>query len=313
MIWKKQGLICNHKTLNLSWYKKNILVPLPYLKEKTRLRIFAGFCDNKNISRIGYIDVDPKNPKRILNYSKKPIVDIGKSGKFDDSGVVPGSIFKWGKKLYLFYSGYQRCTSVPYMIFSGCAESKDNGDTFKKISFDVPLLDRVSGEVNFRCAPSVFKHKKIFRMLYTADNSKTWKKFNKKKIPNYSLRIIESRSLTKWPQRKGDVAINHFRKDEHGLARASIWNDKGIYKIIYSIRTFSKKYRLGYAESINGKYFFRKDNKIGISVSKKGWDREMIAFADQIKIKDTTTLFYCGNNYGQGGMGYAVLEKSELP
>jgi hypothetical protein len=310
MIWKKRGLICDHKTINLTWYKKNILVPLPYLKEKTCLRIFAGFCDNKNISRIGYVDVDPNNPKKIIKYSKKPILDIGRSGKFDDSGVVPASILKWKNKLYLFYSGYQRCIKVPYMIFSGCAVSYDNGDTFKKTSLDVPLLDRVPGEINFRCAPLVFRHKKIFRMLYTADESDGWIEIKGKKMPKYSLRIIESQSPVVWPKKTGVPAIKFSCKDEHGLACASVWTERGLFKLIYSIRSRSKKYRLGYAESTDGKYFRRKDSEIGIDVSEKGWDSEMIAFADQIKVQKKTLLFYCGNNYGQDGMGFASLEKT---
>ena len=310
MIWKKKGLICDHKTFNLAWFKKNVLVPLPYLKEKTCLRIFAGFCDKKNISRIGYVDVDPKDPKNIINFSKKPVLDIGRNGKFDDSGVVPASILKWKNKLYLFYSGYQRCIKVPYMIFSGCAVSYDNGDTFTKTSSDVPLLDRVPGEINFRCAPSVYKHKKIFRMLYTADVSDGWVECRGKKMPTYSLRIIESRSPTEWPKKSGVPAIHFSCKDEHGLARASIWIERGLFKIIYSIRTHSKKYRLGYAESIDGKYFSRKDSEIGIDVSEKGWDSQMIAFADQIKIQKKTLLFYCGNSYGQGGLGFASCEKA---
>ena len=77
----------------------------------------------------------------------------------------------------------------------------------------------------------------------------------------------------------------------------------------YSIRSLSKGYRLGYAESEDGVNWRRKDNEIGIDVSDNGWDSEMICFPAIIDVNSERYLFYNGNNYGETGFGYAVLDE----
>ena len=75
-------------------------------------------CNNENIGQLGYIDVDPSDPRKILGYSNKPILEKGARGTFDEHGVLPSSILKDENKLYMFYSAYQRQRTVPYTILS---------------------------------------------------------------------------------------------------------------------------------------------------------------------------------------------------
>jgi len=307
MKWIKKGKICNHESFDLSWYRKNSMVPLPYLLGD-RLRIFLTMCDSDNIGRIGFIDVDPDDPKRILDYSKRPIIDIGDDGCFDDNGVVTASLLKDGENLYMFYSGYQKCVKVPYLIFTGVAVSTDNGLSFNKLSKRVPMLDRIEGESGTRCVPYVIKEGDLYRMWYTADSDNGWIDGpGNKKLPLYDLKHLTSSNPTNWPRENGTVAVGFKDKDEHGIAKCTLWKDNSVYKIIYSIRSLSKGYRLGYAESHDGLDFTRMDESIGINVSESGWDSEMIAFAERVEVKGRTYLFYCGNGYGMAGIGYAEL------
>ncbi len=234
MRWVKKGLICSHETFHLPWYMKNTMVPVPYLIEAGRLRVFITMCDEKNIGRIGYVDVNPKNPSEILGYSKTPVVDIGDDGCFDDNGVVTASLMKEGDRLYLYYSGYQSCVKVPYLIFAGVAVSKDNGHTFTKLSSRVPLLDRVDGEVATRCAPFVMKDGDVYKIWYTSDTGSGWVSGEKKKLPLYDLKYATSDSPTEWPRHKGNTVVPLKDRDEHGIAKCTLWKEDGLYKIIYS-------------------------------------------------------------------------------
>lgn len=307
MRWQKKGLICSHETFDLPWYKKNTMVPVPYLIDDSRLRIFITMCDDKNIGRIGYVDVDPRDPSRILGYSRQPLVDIGEDGVFDDNGTVTASVLKDSDKLYLYYSGYQLCVKVPYLIFAGVAVSTDNGHSFTKLSQRVPIIDRIDGEVGTRCVPFVINENGIYRMWYTADSESGWIVKNGKKMPLYDLKHLTSDSPIVWSGKKSQVSVTFANDDEHGIAKCTLWKENGVYKIIYSIRSLSKGYRLGYGESRDGIHFTRMDDKVGIDVSDAGWDSEMIAFAERLEYKDKTYLFYCGNHYGMAGMGYAEL------
>lgn len=310
MRWQKKGLICSHETIALPWYKKNTLVPVPHLMDDRRLRIFVTMCDEENVGRIGYVDVNPERPSEILDYSHAPVVDIGADGCFDDNGVVTSSILKAGDDLLLYYSGYQTCVKVPYLIFSGLAISKDNGNSFRKSSSRVPMLDRIDGEVATRCAPFVMEEDGGFRMWYTADAGDGWIEHARKKLPMYDLKHAVSSSPSEWPRQRGEISIPLANSDEHGIAKSTIWKEDGLYKIIYSIRSLAKGYRLGYGESRDGIRFTRRDDLVGIDVSPSGWDSGMIAFAERLRYKDKTYLFYCGNHYGMGGMGYAELAEN---
>ncbi|MEP5069850.1 MAG: hypothetical protein ABJQ96_04225, partial [Crocinitomicaceae bacterium] len=63
----------------------------------------------------------------------------------------------------------------------------------------------------------------------------------------------------------------------------------------------------GYAESLDGIEWERKDREVGIDVSEAGWDSEMVCFPSVIKVKDKTFMFYNGNNNGKTGFGVAEL------
>jgi hypothetical protein len=73
----------------------------------------------------------------------------------------------------------------------------------------------------------------------------------------------------------------------------------------------AETYRIGYAESIDGLDWVRKDDESGIDVSPNGWDSEMICYPRVFEHKDRLYMLYNGNGYGKSGFGLAVLEDSE--
>jgi hypothetical protein len=104
------------------------------------------------------------------------------------------------------------------------------------------------------------------------------------------------------------VCLDLGSEDEFGFGRPFVLKDGTRYRLWYSIRTFSKGYRLGYAESDDGRRWERRDGDVGIDVSPSGWDSDMIAYACIQPTAHGTYMFYNGNNYGQTGFGVAVLE-----
>lgn len=306
MKWQKKSFICSSETIDLPWYKKNTMVPLPYLIDSKCLRIFVTMCDERNVGRIGYVDVDPEDPSAILGFSKNPILDVGAKGSFSDNGVLTSSLLELEGKLYLYYSAYQSCVGVPYLIFSGVAVSENQGSTFTNLT-SAPLLDRVDNEIFVRSSPSIMKVPYGFKVWYSSDSRQCWIKSDSKSRPCYDIKHIVTSSPTDWPRVRGVTSIALQNEDEYGITKATFWREDGLYKAIYAIRSLSKGYRLGYAESYNGIQFERKDDQVGIDVSNSGWDSEMITFPERYSYQDRTLLFYCGNHYGMAGMGYAEL------
>lgn len=304
MKWNKKGLICNSDTFKLSWYRKNSMTPLPYLLNNSTIRLYLTMCDELNIGRIGYIDLNINNPSKIIDYSRNPVLDIGAEGLFDEHGVLPTSLLKENNKLYLYYSAYQKQISIPYTIFSGLAISEDRGNTFVRTS-KVPILDRTNDELFQRSAIEVMKIDNKYKMWYTSGNG--WINNGIKKVPKYDIKYLMSDNLAIW-QGKPQASLE-LKDDEYGLTMPQVFFENNMYKMFYSIRSISKGYRLGYAESNDGISFKRMDELMKIDVSDSGFDSEMICFGKIFKTGTKTYLFYCGNNYGTGGIGYAELEE----
>lgn len=303
MIWEKKGLIfC--PSGEYDWMKQFAMLPTPIQKEGA-IRLYCGFCTDKNVGRVGYIDVDPVNPKKILKISDKPVLDIGIDGCFDDNGVGPVSILEEQGKLYLYYIGFQLGVKIPYYMFCGLAISEDGGDTFVRYS-PTPILDRVNGDLYARCGVNVVKDNDIFKMWYIGSHQTGWTLSDGKLIPFYIMKYMESEDGIHW-NKEPVVCMDYKSSDEHGFGRPFVWKEDDIYKILYSIRTYSRGYYIGYAESIDGVHWERKDEEAGIDLSESGWDDQNLSYPYLYQYKEKTYLFYNGNGCGKTGVGFAEL------
>ncbi|MFN6465186.1 MAG: hypothetical protein RMZ41_025660 [Nostoc sp. DedVER02] len=303
MIWKKLGLVyvANGKQ---DWAVSHASIPTTMMLDESQIRIYVAFSDQNKVGRVGFVDIAASNPLHILKVSEKPVLDIGEPGTFDDNGVTPISILKYANKLYLYYVGWQLGVKVRYFLLMGLAISEDNGNTFKSYS-RVPILERSNNELFVRTAAHVHLDNNKWRMWYVAGDK--WIDINNKKVPTYNMRYLESKDGVNWGK-SGTVCLDIANEDEYGFGRPFVIRENGIYRMWYSIRTISKGYRLGYAESTNGLNWIRKDKQVGIDISENGWDSQMICYSCIQKTKYGTYMFYNGNNYGETGFGVAVLQ-----
>ena len=303
MKWNKKGRIYVPDGSRW-WAKKYAFPPTPYFLNDEVLRIYVAFCDENIVGRIGYVDVRADNPATVLKVSDEPVLDIGTPGAFDENGILPTAIVPVRNELYLYYVGYQLGQKVRYFQFEGLAVSKDGGESFQR-RLKVPVTDRTDAEMLNRTSAFVRQKNGEFQMWYVGGSD--WTTVNGKALPVYNIRYLTSPDGIKWPN-EGQVHIDFESEDEHAFGKPFILEDAGIHRMFYSIRTRSKGYRIGYAESADGLKWVRKDNEVGIDVSESGWDSQMIAYSSVQKYKDKVYMFYNGNNLGETGFGYAELE-----
>jgi predicted GH43/DUF377 family glycosyl hydrolase len=302
MKWQKKGLIFAPDG-QMPWAKKYAFPPTPLPIGAGVLRLYVAFCDEKTVGRIGFVDVAADDPGRVLRVSDRPVLDIGRPGDFDENGLLPTCVLPVGDKLFMYYVGYQLGHKVRYFQFEGLAISDDGGQTFRRHG-RVPVIDRSDAEPHHRTSAFVMRDGNVFKMWYVAGGD--WTAVNGKSLPVYNLRYIESPDGKNWP-REGAVCLDFAGPDEHAFGRPWVLKTAGGFRMFYSVRTKSKGYRLGYAESADGVRWRRKDEEVGIDVSPTGWDSEMIAYSSVVEHNDRTYLFYNGNNCGETGFGYAVL------
>jgi hypothetical protein len=284
---------------------KHAFPPTPHLLDDSTLRIYLAFTDQDTVGRVGYVDVSPEDPSRILGVSENPVLDIGQPGAFDENGVVPTSVVRVGDELYMYYVGFQLGQKVRYFQFQGLAISSDGGESFERHA-RVPVIDRSDTELVNRTSAFVMREDGRFRMWYVGGSD--WTVVNGKPLPVYNIRYLESPDGKEWPDR-GQVAIDFKDDDEHALGRAWVVKHDGLYKMLFSRRSRSLGYRVGYAESPDGIDWTRDDDRAGIDVSDEGWDAAMVAYTSIFTHGERTYLFYNGNDLGQTGFGWAVLEE----
>jgi hypothetical protein len=301
--WNKKGRIYVPDGAK-SWRRKYAFPPTPYFLNDEVIRMYVAFCDENTVGRIGYVDILADNPSEVLGVSEEPVLDIGTPGAFDENGILPTSIVEVDDRLYLYYVGYQLGMKLRYFQFEGLAISTDRGASFQRAQ-RVPVIDRSDQELFNRTSAFVRRRDGIFQMWYVAGSE--WTVVNGKPLPVYNIRYLESPDGINWP-RAGRVCINYASKDEHAFGKPFIFEEAGRQKMFYSVRTRSKDYRIGYAESTDGHNWIRRDDEIGIDVSESGWDSQMLAYASVVRHKEKVYMFYNGNNCGETGFGYAELE-----
>lgn len=299
MRFVKKGLV--YQPDKQTWWKQRYaIMPTPILSpDKKFIRVYFGITDNERNGRVTFIDVDSNDPRNVISNPDTVVLDIGTEGTFDDSGVVPSSIINENGQLKLYYVGFQRSEKVPYLLFSGLAISNSFNEKFIRRSF-APIIDRSANSPFSNAAPFVMKTDKSYKMWFWEGNE--WLKVNGKKYINAVISYAESSDGETWRVvKRGCIVPN--KSIEFSVGRPWVFEENGSYKMIFSVRNIDKLYRIGYAESINGIDWIRRE--IDFDVSSTGWDSEMVCYPSLIKFEDKTYLFYNGNNNGETGFGLA--------
>jgi hypothetical protein len=309
MRWVQKRLIFKSEN-NYDWMISHASIPIADTLDNGRLRIYFSTRDQLGCSRPAFIEVLANDPQQILYIHDKPLLNLGKLGTFDDSGIMPSWLVNYRREKYLYYIGWNPQITVPYRLSIGLAISLDGGINFEKYS-EGPICDRDLDEIYFNTAPCVMIDNGMWRMWYVSCTG--WQIVNQHPEPSYHVKYAESSDGIHW-RKTGHVCID-YDEFSQAIGRPCVYLDGGVYRMFYSFRSTHAyrtdpggSYRLGYAESPDGITWIRKDNEVGISRSQEGWDSQMMEYCHILHYEDKTYMFYNGNGFGKSGFGYAILE-----
>jgi len=304
MTWQKIGLLFNSNK-NHEWMWSYAANPVPYIldEKKEIVRIFFTCRTENNSSHIAYVDIDFSNNYKIINISDKRVLAPGQIGTFDDSGAAMGYIIEKDAEMYLFYLGWNLKVTVPWLNTIGLAKANSINEEFEKYSM-APIMDRSHEDPFSISYPSILFDDGIYKMWYGSNLS--WGKDQREM--QHVIKYAESKDLIQWA-RTNEIHIPLIHKNEYALSKPWVIKSGGIFKMWYSYRGNNniETYRIGYAESNDGKKWERKDSEIGIDISRSGWDSEMICYPSIFALNTKTFMLYNGNNYGESGFGLAIL------
>src|ERR1700730_6532217 len=163
MKWQKQGLVFSPGNEG-GWMRTHAQVPTPLVGDGF-IRVYFSSRSDPKVSLTTFVDLDIDDPRKILRLNTEPLLELGKPGTFDEHGIMPSCAIRDGHRVFLYYSGWSRGTSVPYTNSTGLAISEDAGETFKKIS-EGPIMAKSLSDPFSATSPVVLKDGDVWHMWY---------------------------------------------------------------------------------------------------------------------------------------------------
>lgn len=302
-IWRKLGRVycppeepCHPKLLT------HAANPTAVHLETDIYRVFFNGRDEKQRSSIGAVDIDLSS-RSVVQEFESPFFQHGPIGSFYSNGISLGNVCEIRGERFLFYMGWQPVPGGRWRgligklivrpdatLQSDCCHPFLSINEIDPISLSYPwALEQPDGTV---------------RMWYGVTHN--WDAGN-----GEMLHVVHESSV-----RNGGEWKRHGQVLEHQLGRAQAFsrpsivrNQDGSLEMWVSYRGGpDAPYQIGYAKSADGSDWDWRPDEAGISVSRAGWDSEMIEYPFVFDHQGTRWMLYNGNGFGRTGFGLAVWE-----
>jgi len=296
--WKKGGNI-----FNLS--RAQLPVAVDYVDY---IRIY--YSDRINGKSLPFwVEVDKKNFS-LMRRSNDPILNLGKRGSFDWSGVMPTFIMRKEELQFMYYIGWSQRLDVPYHNNLGLALSRDNGNSWEKYS-DGPIFSTSATEPGYIGTCDIIEKDGYYLMYYLS--CREWIEDSDKIEPVYDIKISKSFDGIYWIPL--NITALPLEEGEGGISSSRVIMEGNRYSMYFSVRgltgyreDINKSYRIKKAISLDGIKWERIDG-IEIDVSDDEWENFMVCYPFLIEEDDSFIMFYNGNGFGNTGIGYARKNK----
>ena len=272
MKWQKLGLVFCPKG-DVEWMRSHAANPVAEHLGGDLFKVYFSPRDSRNRSQIASLTMELIDGKTSICESSLQLeLTHGKLGRFDDSGVTVTGLSRVGTQRLLYYLGWNLAVTIPFRNAIGVAISEQGSQKFTRFS-DAPIIDRNSIDPISLSYPYVLKSDGRFHIWY--GSCIEW---DGGRVSDYefSLKYAESIDGLNWV-RSGEIALGCNFPYEDAIARPHVLEEDGLFRMWYSKKK-GPFYRIGYAESLNGKEWVRMDGEVGIEVSPIGWDSEMIEY-----------------------------------
>jgi hypothetical protein len=301
--YQRLGLV--YAPTGTPWHRSHCQNPFVQQLSGSRYRVHFAARDEKNRSRGAWADIEVQNDRLVtVGATAKPSLDLGRLGAFDDCGAMPGSLVTHQGRMLMYYTGWTLARAVPFSFFIGAAESRDGGETFRRLS-EAPVLGRNHHDPFLTGAPWVIGENGRLRMWYISGTE--WVPGETEaEAPThyYSIKHATSDDGIVW--QTNDRLCLPYLENEHAIARPVVTAVDGGYRMIYSARRLGETYRIYSANSADG-LLWQRDSLPMIDVAASGWDSEMVCYGSRLDSSRSNVLLYNGNAYGKDGFGAARL------
>ena len=296
--WHKLGRLLRAEGQR-SWMSSHTAAPIPLVLGDDVVRVYFGTRDRDNRPHVGFADFDVRRARQVAAVRPEPALAPGPAGHFDDNGVYPGPVHTRDGRLWMYYLGRSNGVAPLYYMAIGLAVSDDGGVTFRRAR-QAPVMSRSEHDPWMVSTPFVLAEDGVWRMWYLS--GLRWEVRCDPPRSYYHIKYAESADGLEW-RRDGLVCID-LTADETNISSPTVLRDESGYRMWYC--RYAGGYRIGYAESPDGRAWVRRDERAGIELSETGWDSESMAYPAVFTCGGDTYMLYSGNGLGREGLGIAV-------
>jgi hypothetical protein len=283
------------------WMLTHAANPTAEVLDGGRVRVYFSTRDARNRSHIAAAVFELSPAPRLLDLSAEPLLAPGPAGAFDDSGTSMGCLVPADGALWLYYLGWNLGVTVPWRNSIGLAVSRDGGRTFARHS-PAPVMDRHTVDPFSLSYPWILRDGPRWRMWY--GSNLRWG--GTERDMDHVLKYAESADGLHW-ERDGRPVLPPTAPAEYAQARPCVVREADRLRMWFAHR--GDRYRLGYAESGDGRTWRRDDSAGALPAGATGeWDAEMVTYPCVFDAGGGRYLLYNGNGYGRTGFGLAVME-----
>lgn len=303
-MWHDYGVIFEVKSIS-NWIASHAYVPTAILL-KDKIRVFVAFLDPNKIGRLGYVDVNLKNPEKVIDYSPEPLLCDSDGDMFDSAGVTPLCALREQDHIKLYYAGWKSITgtSERYTLFTGLAIGDENANRFVRYS-NRPIINGREKNENIRTAGQVLKiDNNYFSFVAT---QKGQREIKGKSVPIYDLEYATSYDGKVWGNEQTRVFSHEIGKIL-GYGRSAIWKNKhNVFEGLFSVRGWDGGYTdLVYSTSPDGISWAPLENSHRSFLAKDTCDLQSeVAFPSVISLNNRLYMFYNGDGFGEEGLRLA--------
>jgi hypothetical protein len=302
MRWDEIGCLFTVENLDINAVS-HAMIPTPIILREDVLRVYFSSRDSEGIGRPRYADFSLAENFKFLGFSDSALMDIGRSGTFDDNGIVVCSVIQSPSgELYMYYAGFELSTKIRYRIFTGLAKSSNGGNKFVRVS-EAPILDRNTNELYFRGGAFVHEHPGGFEMYYVGGSD--WIQLENSLRPVYSIKKALSEDGILWSE--SSELITPKYENEHGFGRPYILELEDRKFLYYSVRdSVTENYRIGFAEFTN-QGLIRKDSEFALYKDNQKTKNDDIMYASFFTYRGEYFLLFNKSDFGRDGVFMAKL------
>lgn len=270
--------------------------------------------NGKYLSHIAFVDMH-KNLRDVIRVSDQTIIPLGELGCFDEHGIFPMSVMRYGNAVYGYVCGWSRRVSVSVDTAIGLAISHDNGLTFQRLG-NGPVLAASLHEPCLVGDGFVKVIEGVFHMWYIFGTG--WKRYEQDAAPDRTYKIghATSRNGVDWVKEEAHQIIPDRLGPDESQALPTVIAIDGRYHMFFCYRqsfdfrlNSGRGYRIGHAFSDDLLNWTRDDEHPLLDVTPGDWDSDMLCYPHVFECNEKVYLLYNGNEFGRYGFGLAELEK----